>query len=406
MQKADVLKIVPPLWLIVLMVGLPQMSETVYSPSLPDIARALKVAASMVEYTLTIYLFSMALGMLFWGKLSDSLGRRPCIIAGLIIFISGCIGCYFSTTISQLMVSRFIQAFGGSVGSVLGQAVCRDSFHGSELARFYSSMSTSLAIFPAFGPIIGGLIADHLGWVNIFLYLILFGCIVCASVIRFLPETHEVACRKKVSIMAVVKRMLLDKKIIGLALLVGFGAGMRFSYYAEGSFFLIEALGLCPSYYGMSFFFIASSTMIGGVCATKMLKRLEPMHILKQGINIISYAMAIFSAVIVLNHWANINSIVIIFITIALQMVTAFGLVMVTSNALSAALVDYRDCTGTASSLFGFIYMSWISLVTFCMGMLHNGTLFPMPLYFFAIAIFMQLVYFFMIKKASSLITI
>lgn len=399
MQNQNSLKIVPPLWLIVLMVGLPQMSETVYSPSLPDIARALSVAASMVEYTLTIYLFSMALGMLFWGKLSDSVGRKPCIIAGLVVFILGCIGCYFSTTIMMLMISRFIQAFGGSIGSVLGQAVCRDSFHGPELARFYSSMSTSLAIFPAFGPIIGGLIADYLGWVNIFLYLILFGCVVCASVVYFLPETHDVDRRKSVPILTVVTRMLFDKKIIGLALLVGFGAGMRFSYYAEGSFFLIEALGLYPSYYGMSFLFIASSTMIGGFLATKMLKRSDSMIILKLGINIICCSMAFFSAVILLSQLVSVNSNLIIFITIALQMVTAFGLVMVTSNALSAALVDYRDCIGTASSLFGFLYMLWISLVTFGMGMLHNGTLLPMPLYFFMIAICMQIVYFFMIKK-------
>ncbi len=70
----------PPTWIIVLIAGLVQMSETVYTPSLPEIAHALNATASMVEYTLTIYLFGMALGILFWGKLSDSLGRKPCII--------------------------------------------------------------------------------------------------------------------------------------------------------------------------------------------------------------------------------------------------------------------------------------------------------------------------------------
>ncbi len=84
--------LVPALWLIVLIVGLPQLSETVYTPSLPDIAHALRTSEAMVEYTLTIYLFGFALGTLFWGRVSDKLGRKPCTIAGLLIFIVGCGG--------------------------------------------------------------------------------------------------------------------------------------------------------------------------------------------------------------------------------------------------------------------------------------------------------------------------
>ena len=122
-----------------MIVGLPQLSETVYTPSLPDIARGLRTREAMVEQTLTIYLFAFALGMLFWGQISDKFGRKPCILAGLLVFIAGCISCYFSTSIEMLMLSRFIQAFGGSTCSVLGQAICRDAFHGPELGRVYSA---------------------------------------------------------------------------------------------------------------------------------------------------------------------------------------------------------------------------------------------------------------------------
>ncbi len=113
--------LLPALWLIILIVGLPLLSETVYTPSLPDIAHALSVSDSLAEYTLTIYLFGFALGTLIWGKLSDKWGRKPCLVAGLNIYLIGCLGCYLSDTIFWLMVSRFIQAFGGSVGSVLGK---------------------------------------------------------------------------------------------------------------------------------------------------------------------------------------------------------------------------------------------------------------------------------------------
>jgi MFS family permease len=96
----------PAIWLIVLIAGIGQLSETVYSPALPAIAASLGVKASWVEYTLTIYLLSFGIGTLFWGRLSDHFGRKPCVLAGLAIYILGSLGCYMADSLSILMISR------------------------------------------------------------------------------------------------------------------------------------------------------------------------------------------------------------------------------------------------------------------------------------------------------------
>lgn len=376
----------PAIWLIALIVGLPQLCETVYTPSLPDIAHALRVSESMVEYTLTIYLFAFAIGTLFWGKLSDKHGRKPCIIAGLIIFALGCVGCYFSETITHLMISRFVQAFGGSIGSVLGQALCRDTFHGPALGKVYATIGSALGLFPAIGPVVGGFIAENFGWPLIFVFLFIVSMVLIVISIFKLPETHH--DRKPIPILQVAKKLFRDKNVMGLGLLVAGCNGISFSYYAEGPFYLISLLGLSPSVYGLTFLAIALSTILGGFYSKRLQASLHAKII--HGLNIILYGSAFFSVLMLFNEYCFwLPKTLLIVFSLLSQMTLMFGICVTTSNALALSLADYKWCIGTASSLFGFFYYVVISLFTLGMGTLHNGTLLPMPLYFLGISIFM-----------------
>lgn len=384
--------VLPAIWLIVIIAGVPNLSETVYTPSLPNIARAFGATASMVEYTLTIYLFAFALGCLFWGKISDRLGRKPCLLAGLLLFMFGCLGCYFSTNITQLLVSRFIQAFGGSVGSVLVQAIVRDAFHGPALGRTYATVSSSLTLFPALGPIVGGFIAQNYGWYNIFLFLFSFTLLITGIAAYCLPETLHHSERKNVSMLQVIQLFLVDRKVLGCAFLVAAANGINFSYYAEGSFYLIDLLGLTPSQYGQTFFCIAFSSMLGGLFARWLHLYVNSKQILGYGIYIVGVASFLLSCIVVMQPWLLLTSSSLIIGTIAAQMCMMFGICMITSTALAMALVDYKWCIGTASSLFGCFYYLWISLCTLGMAVLHNGTLYPMPMYFFGLSVGMFLI--------------
>jgi len=346
-----------------------------------------------MEYTLTIYFFGFALGTLCFGKISDHLGRKPSILIGLFIFILGCLGCYYSRSITALMWSRLVQSFGASIGSVLGQALVRDSFHGRALGKMYALIGTSLSIFPVIGPILGAFIAVHFGWPAIFLFLTFFGIFLIASVILSLQETHHKENRRPVALLNVAWKLLQDKKVMALGFIVAATNGIAFSYYAEGSFYLIKLLKLSPSHYGMTFMFLASSTFIAGVLSRKLHDYRTSQQIMGYGLKIIFSGSLFFAAVIVLQNWLPLSREVLIILTILSQMIVVFGICMAATNALAIALVDYKWCVGTASSLFGFCYYIGISLLTLGMGSLHNGTLFPMPIYFLAISLSMLLVW-------------
>ncbi len=346
----------------------------------------------MVEYTLTIYLFGFALGTLFWGKLSDRFGRKPCILAGFIIFIIGCIGCYLADSITLLLTSRLIQAFGGSIGSVLAQALCRDAFHGPELGRVYSSIGSALAVYPAIGPVIGGYIAQQFGWPNVFLFLLFFAILLTVLVALRLPETHPVEKRTPVSLKKVMVSLLHEKKVIGLGLIVGACNGISFSYFAEGAFNLITLLDLTPAQYGLSFIPIACSTVAGGLLSRKLQAIHDSKKIMRYGLLITLVGSSFFTIIILLSQIIPMSNALLIATTLVAQMIIAFGTCIANSNALPIALTDYKWCVGTASSLFGFFYYCIVSVVTMGMAILHNGTLLPMPFYFLGISLFMLLV--------------
>lgn len=393
--------ITPALWLVLLIVGIPQLSETVYTPALPEISTALMTTDAMVEYTLTIYLFGLAVGTLFFGRISDYYGRKPFILIGIALFIIGCIGCYLSTSIEMLMCSRFVQAFGGSVGSVLAQAICRDAFHGPALGRAYSTIGSALALFPAIGPVVGGYLSQYFGWPSIFIFLIAFAGIVFIACATQLSETLPKTLRQRTSLLSLSKVLIRDKRVIGFGFIVACTNGVLFSYFAEGPFFFIETLGLSPTSYGNSFIAIAIFTALGGYTSKKLQGYCTSKRIMEYGIFIMLIFTTLSSACVIINAYMPLSRMLMIGMPLGCQMIIHFCICMVTSNALALALIDYKQCIGTASSLFGCFYYALIALVTFGMGTLHNDTLLPMPLYFLSLTLFMYGIMRFLIKDRA-----
>jgi Bcr/CflA subfamily drug resistance transporter len=387
-------KIQPQLWLIILLVGLPQLSETLYTPALTQIARDFNVGHDLVEQSLTIYLASFALGVLFWGKISDSVGRKPCFIAGLIIFIVGSFFCATSQNLNDLLIGRFIQGFGGSIGSVLCQAMTRDAFNGVQLGRVYSMVGTAIAFFPTLGPIVGGLMAEHHQWHHNFIILAIVATALLFQVIYSLPETHHK--RENIAFYDTLRQLIKDKQVIGCGMLVGATTGMNFSFFAEGPFYF-EKLGLSPTLYGATFVLIGLCQMISGQLSKKQQGKMHPITLIKIGI--ILSLVANFSLLI--SVLLSLKEEQLLFVAILTQMMRACSAVLVASNALAQSLVDYKRGIGTASSIFGCYYYSIVVLITFIMAILHDGTLLMMPLYFSTLTIIMLLVMFFLLKNTS-----
>ena len=395
----------PAMWLLILIIGLPQLSETIYTPSLPDIGVYLKTTAEMMEDTLSIYLFGFAIGTLLWGILSDTYGRRPCMLVGLFLYGIGSLMCSLSSSVDALLLARFFQALGGSVGSILGQAMCRDVFTGPERGKAYASIGAALSFAPAIGPIFGGIIDQYLGWAWNFYLLTFLGMLVLLISMIKLRETHPSLGKPQAQSMpGLIKALITDKHVLAFGFLVGTANGIVFSYYGEGSFYLIEMLGLSPSHYGYSFLIMASVGMCGAKYGKMLIHRgLEPFTIINRGLWICMLGSLTF-ALFALTHVMHVDKqFLSATLTILCMSAVLFSMGLMIPSTLSIALERYHYAVGRASSLFGFYYYLIVAGITYGMGELRDGSLTVMPVYFAVLSGMMLLL--FRLRKTKSKLT-
>jgi len=372
-------KITIGLSLIFGLVSLPQISETIYTPALPEVAKGLAASAQAVEATLSMYFLGFAFGVFIWGICSDLIGRRQTMILGLIIYIVSCVGCLMSQSIHILLAWRLLQAVGASVGSVVSQTMLRDVYDGKKRAKIFALISAALSLSPAIGPVIGGLLSGGLGWRSNFAFLIILGIILTLWAFWKLPETRpehvEIPGRKAYGDLC--RRMFSSITLWGHVLLIGATNGIIFCFYQEAPFIFIDQMGLSPGVYGLLGLVVASATIVSAKLSYRLSGWYAPESLITVGaFTATSGGMAL----ILMQQLGLFQFHGLIYIVIGL-FTTFVGVGLIIPNSLSIALKNFQDLVGTAGSIFGALYYLVIALATWGMSILHDGSALPLPMY-------------------------
>ncbi|MEK4285929.1 multidrug effflux MFS transporter [Paenibacillus sp. FSL R7-0189] len=373
----------PSLLLMIVLVAFPQISETIYTPSLPDIAVALGATNSSVQLTLSIYFIGFALGVFSWGWLSDFIGRRSSMLAGLLVYGMGSLMCFYSESIHLLLVSRFIQAFGAATGSIITQTILRESVSGNKRHVMFAQISAVIAFTPAVGPLIGGWVDQAFGFRAVFFTLVMMSVLLFMYAFWKLPETTDVSMRKKVAILPIVKKMLALPRVLVFGLLIGGINGILFSYYAEAPFIFIEHFQISPGVYGFLGIIVALASIVGAMISKRLLTLYAPEKIIHIGCLVMAGGALLLTIASSLVSLPDMIVIVCILITL---FVLLMGAGIALPNCLSLALVQFQDVVGTAGAIFSLGYYLLVSLATWGMSALHNGSLLTMPIYFLGIS--------------------
>ncbi|WP_185903399.1 multidrug effflux MFS transporter [Lysinibacillus sphaericus] len=379
--------VAPSLLLMIVLVSFPQISETIYSPSLPDLSDALNASNRSVQLTLSIYFIGFAFGVFYWGWISDFIGRRPAMLGGLIFYSIGSFMCFYAETITFLLVSRFIQAFGAATGSIITQTILRESVSGSKRHAMFAQISAVIAFTPAVGPLIGGWVDQAFGFRAVFFVLVAMSILLFIYTYFRLPETTDTSLRKTIAIFPVVKRIISSPRVLAFGLLIGGINGVLFSYYAEAPFIFIDHFNLSPGLYGFLGIIVALASIIGAMISKRLISNYQPEKVIHLGCSVMTVG-AVLLLIVSSFPLPNIVLLVGILVTI---FITLLGSGIALPNCLSLALVNFQDVIGTAGAIFSLGYYLLVSLITSGMSFLHNGSLTIMPLYFFILSMILLL---------------
>ncbi|KAF9698056.1 hypothetical protein EKO04_004227 [Ascochyta lentis] len=180
-------------WAVVALIGVAGLfsglSSNIYFPSLDAIATDLHIRTQDVNLTITSYLIIQGISPLLWGSLSDTLGRRPIYVYSFLVYIVSNIALSFSPNFTVLLLFRGLQAAGSASTVSIGNGVIQDITHASERGGFMSIYQAIRNFSIAAGPVLGGILANFLGFRSIFIFLLVLSSITILAIIIILPET-------------------------------------------------------------------------------------------------------------------------------------------------------------------------------------------------------------------------
>lgn len=362
--------------LLTTLVALGPLSTDLYLPALPALTRDFSTEVAQVQLTLSVFLAGFALAQLAYGPLSDRFGRRPILLAGLVIYLGASVACMFAPSIETLIAARFVQALGACAGPVLGRAVVRDVYGPSQAARVLAYISGAMALAPMLGPVLGGWLTVWFGWRANFAALAIFSALQCVATALLLGESnaHKDPEATRLARMAQnFSSLMAAREYRGYLLCFSFAYAGLFAFISGSSFVLINLHGLSPQWYGASFGFVVAGYITGTLVSGRFTLRLGTRRmVLLGGVFAIGsgWVMAGLSLAGALSVWA-------LLLPMFAYMV-ATGIVM--PNAIGGALAPYPRMAGAASALLGFVQMSVAAAVGIIVGHSYNQTALPMAL--------------------------
>jgi len=352
-----------------LLTALGPLTIDMYLPALPTITDDFGATAAAVQLTLTGTLVGLAFGQLVIGPLSDAVGRRVPLLAGVGVHLIASVLCVIAPNLAILGSLRVLQGLGAAAAAVVAMAIVRDLFSGFAAAKLFSRLMLVVGVAPILAPTIGGQTLQFTSWRGVFVVLTVVAAAIMAATAVVLPETLSAERRRSGGIAGTVRdygRLFTDRVYVGLILVAGLAMAALFAYVSGSSYVMQDGFGLSEQ----QFAFVFAGGAVGLIGATqlnvRLLRRWTPQQILGGSL----VAGVGFGLVLLILAATKVGGLagVLIPLWLVLAMV---GLAM--PNAPALALSRHGEAAGTAAALLGAVQFGVGALAAPLVGVLGVG---------------------------------
>ena len=362
--------------LIALLMSLVALSIDAMLPALPAIGSDLGATQrNDAQLVVTSLFLGLGFGQLLFGPLSDFIGRKPAICAGLAMFMAGCIVSVFAPTFESMLAGRVLQGVGVAAPRVVTMALVRDQYEGRRMARIMSFAMAVFILVPAIAPALGQGIMWIADWRAIFVTFFAIAVIAFAWLAIRQPETLPAARRIPFSPRALGRsalKVLSNRAAMGYTIAAGFSFSPFIAYLSTAQQIFQDGYGvgaLFPLYFGgLALAFGAASLVNGHLVMRFGMRRLSSVAALSVAlISFVSWAGAFaFDGVPPL--WMFIASLLLIFAAVALL----FG------NLNSLAMQPLGDVAGVGAALIACLSTLVSVPLGGFIGLRFDGTLYAL----------------------------
>ncbi|MCL9780277.1 multidrug effflux MFS transporter [Vibrio sp. S4M6] len=338
-----------PLLLALMIIATGQVGVSIYLPSLPLISEALSITRADAQILVTAFLVCFGVSQLFYGPLSDAIGRKPVFILGQGVYLFGTVMCVmFINSFEWLIVGRVLQGLGAGSASVLGRSVLSDSYEGPHLTRSMTYLAMTASIIPVISPALGGWLAFHISWQAVFSFVLIYLLFMFVLGTWLLPETLPYP-KKRFDTVAVLSNywhLVREPQVIASASynwLTYLASVVSVSVFP---YLLQKELGLTVESYGLYMIIPSAGLMMGS----------SSLHILNRYLSTSQVLMFAISLIALSGIWLIVTPLSLVNLIGALTVMTiAQGLSFPLS--ISMLLAPHKKQAGAVSALSGAVQM-------------------------------------------------
>lgn len=341
----------PLILLLVLLVLFSPLAIDIYLPAIPQMAEQLGAEVTLMQGTITWFLFSMGLGQLLVGPLADRYGRKPIALGGVLLYGLSALAAGFAASLGELMLARVLQGFGACATSVAAFSVVRDSYGPKKSGQMISYLNGAICFIPALAPLLGGWLTAKAGWSANFWFMAGYAAIVGSWLLWRMPETRpdETSSNGPLISWSRYSPVLRSPSFLFNASLCMLAMAVILAYVTAAPVQLMVKLGLDMS--GFSYWFTANAALNILACflAPRFIARVGPRRTLRIGLLVITLSAIALTLVQHVEHPLAMMGPVFF---------SSIGFAMVLGAAAGMALAPFGHCAGTAAALLGLFQMS------------------------------------------------